>query len=155
MQDLAYIDDLMKLIEDNEIPAPAPIEQRWSASSAAPMSPAHSSVPDDVHSWVGVIMYLPTDDPETRQKITNAFETYSGLCEELLMPVYDAKWHWAKLETAFQWRGKDAGFDRLEWARQYLRDHYDVPRFNHVRRTLDPQNNLGNQWLNEVLPLMR
>lgn len=145
----------MNLIEENKIAAPAPIEQRWSASSSAPLSPAHSSTPSDVHSWVGVIMYMPTDDPETRQQITKAFERYSGLCEEHLMPAYKAKWHWAKLETDFKWESKEPGFDRLEWVKQYLRDHYDVARFNHVRRTLDPQNNLGNKWLNAVLPLMR
>jgi L-galactono-1,4-lactone dehydrogenase len=154
-QDLAYIEDLMNLIEENEIAAPAPIEQRWTASSAAPMSPAHSNVPTDIHSWVGIIMYMPTDVEETRQQITEAFERYSGLCEEKLMPAYGAKWHWAKLETEFKWKRKDDEFVRLEWVRQYLRDHYDVSRFNHVRRTLDPQNNLGNQWLNDVLPLLR
>lgn len=31
----------MNLIEKEGVPAPAPIEQRWTASSSADMSPAH------------------------------------------------------------------------------------------------------------------
>lgn len=41
-----------------QIPAPSPIEQRWTSGSSASMSPA-AGPPDSVHSWVGVIMYLP------------------------------------------------------------------------------------------------
>lgn len=138
--------ELLDLVESTGIPAPAPIEQRWTSSSSAPMSPAYSPNPDDVHSWVGIIMYLPTNDVATRDAITAAFRGYAQMCEEKLMPKYQAKWHWAKLE---------AGGDpkRLAWIRSYLRERYDVDRFNLVRRTLDPENNLGNQWLNAVLPL--
>lgn len=63
--------ELMQSLEENDVPAPGPIEQRWSSSSSADMSPAGS--PGDlsqVHSWVGIIMYLPEDDPELRAKIT-------------------------------------------------------------------------------------
>lgn len=52
MKDLEYIEDLKKLIEKEEIPAPAPIEQRWTQSSKSPMSPASSSAEDDIFSWV-------------------------------------------------------------------------------------------------------
>ena len=52
MKDLEYIEDLKKLIEKEEIPAPAPIEQRWTACSKSPMSPASSSAEDDIFSWV-------------------------------------------------------------------------------------------------------
>lgn len=148
MQDLGYMADVMQLIEREQIAAPAPIEQRWSASSSAPMSPAHSENPSDVHSWVGIIMYLPTEDPKTRQEITDAFAAYAQLCEREVMPKYGAKWHWAKLEP-----GEDA--ERLVRVQEYLKERYDVRRFNHVRHTLDPQNNLGNKWLNAVLPLTR
>lgn len=34
-------DEVMNLIEQEGVPAPAPIEQRWTASSSASMSPAH------------------------------------------------------------------------------------------------------------------
>jgi L-galactono-1,4-lactone dehydrogenase len=146
MQDLEYMLELLDLIERHKIPAPAPIEQRWTCSSSAPMSPAYSQNLNDVHSWVGIIMYLPTDDESTRDAITGAFQKYAELCEQELMAKYKAKWHWAKLEA-----GND--LERLARVRAYLREHYDVDRFNLVRRALDPQNNLGNQWLNSVLPL--
>ena len=52
MKDLDYIEKLLQLIEKEDIPAPAPIEQRWTAHSKSPMSPASSSEEDDVFSWV-------------------------------------------------------------------------------------------------------
>ena len=63
--------DLMAALEEGGVAAPGPIEQRWSASSSADMSPASS--PDNmdvVHSWVGIIMYLPEDEQEQRAQIT-------------------------------------------------------------------------------------
>lgn len=56
MKDLKYIEDVMELIEKEEIPAPAPIEQRWTASSKSLMSPASSSSSDDIFSWVSGIL---------------------------------------------------------------------------------------------------
>jgi L-galactono-1,4-lactone dehydrogenase len=148
LQDLDYMEELLEKIETRGLPAPAPIEQRWTSSSAAPMSPAHSTSPEDMHSWVGVIMYLPTDEPAQRASITEAFEKYAHMCEEEMMGKYGAKWHWAKLEPG----GDD---ERRAWVRKYLAEHYDVGRFNQARRALDPENNLGNDWLNAVLPLTR
>jgi L-galactono-1,4-lactone dehydrogenase len=52
MKDLEYIEELMKLIEKEHVPAPAPIEQRWTAQSKSPMSPASSPNEDDIFSWV-------------------------------------------------------------------------------------------------------
>lgn len=52
MKDLEYIEELKQLIEKEDIPAPAPIEQRWTARSQSPMSPAYSSSEDDIFSWV-------------------------------------------------------------------------------------------------------
>lgn len=52
MKDLEYIEDLKQLIEKEQIPAPAPIEQRWTTSSKSRMSPASSSAEDDIFSWV-------------------------------------------------------------------------------------------------------
>ena len=102
--------DLLALIEASDIPAPSPIEQRWSRRSASPMSPAHSAGEDDLHSWVraslvrlrarppimprprharalpqvGIIMYLPIDRPEARQAITDAFWDYNAVCRRQL-----------------------------------------------------------------------
>lgn len=52
MKDLEYIEELKQLIEKEEIPAPAPIEQRWTASSRSSLSPASSPSGDDIFSWV-------------------------------------------------------------------------------------------------------
>lgn len=52
MKDLEYIEELMQLIEKESVPAPAPIEQRWTACSRSRMSPAYSSADDDIFSWV-------------------------------------------------------------------------------------------------------
>lgn len=52
MKDLQYIEDVKKLIEKEKVPAPAPIEQRWTARSKSPMSPASSPSEDDIFSWV-------------------------------------------------------------------------------------------------------
>ena len=64
--------ELMQQLEADGTPAPAPIEQRWSAASSADMSPvAARSEPDGLHSWVGIIMYLPAEDKQTRKAITD------------------------------------------------------------------------------------
>ncbi|KAI9380139.1 hypothetical protein POPTR_016G040300v4 [Populus trichocarpa] len=52
LKDLEFIEKLKQLIEKEEIPAPAPIEQRWTARSQSSMSPASSSAEDDIFSWV-------------------------------------------------------------------------------------------------------
>ena len=140
--------DLCELLEAHGVAAPAPIEQRWTSSSSAPMSPAHSANPADVHSWVGIIMYLPTEDPATRDAIAAAFREYAALCERSLLPKYGAKWHWAKLEP-----GSDPA--RQRWVQSHLATHYPVDQFATLRHSLDPDNNFGNDWLNAILPLPR
>ena len=112
------------------------------------MSPAHSSVLSDVHSWVGIIMYLPFEDPEKRAAVEKAFKEYAALCEEHLLPKYGAKWHWAKLEPGESRK-------RHEWIQAHLRAHYPVDQLNMLRHSLDPDNNFGNAWLNAILPLPR
>ena len=38
--------------------------------SSSPMSPAYSPVPEDLFSWVGIIMYLPSEDAAVREAIS-------------------------------------------------------------------------------------
>jgi len=52
MKDLEFIEELKQLIEKEEMPPPAPMEQRWTACSQSSMSPASSSAEDDIFSWV-------------------------------------------------------------------------------------------------------
>lgn len=140
----------MQLIEKERLPAPAPIEQRWTSGSSSAMSPASSSSSskdassqDDVTSWVGIIMYLPTDDAQQRQDITAAFKRYTSLVEQQLMAKYNAVWHWAKLELP-------DSKERLEKVRQQLRARYPVDDFNAARAQLDPNNLLSNEWLDAL-----
>lgn len=101
--DVRYTESLMQLIEDENFPAPGPVEQRWSAPSLSPLSPA-SEKPErelaDFYSWVGIIMYLPhsEDDAAKRAKITDAFKRYKRLGEERLWSDVRAVEHWAKIE---------------------------------------------------------
>merc|ERR1712023_346710 len=83
-RDLAFMRDLLKLIEASDLPTPAPIEQRWTRSSRAVMSPAHSQSADDIFCWVGIIMYLPTQVKEERDAITKRFWQYNKLCRDNL-----------------------------------------------------------------------
>lgn len=68
--DLQYMTDLLREIEAGEIPAHTPIEQRWTAGSSSDLSPVSSNTPDSLHSWVGIIMYIPTQDPAQREAIS-------------------------------------------------------------------------------------
>lgn len=47
--DMKFMEDLLNEIELHGIPAPAPIEQRWTSSSSSLMSPAYSPKQDDLH----------------------------------------------------------------------------------------------------------
>mmetsp|Transcript_9296 Transcript_9296/g.29910 ORF Transcript_9296/g.29910 Transcript_9296/m.29910 type:complete len:524 (-) Transcript_9296:110-1681(-) len=143
-RDLQYMTDLLALIEASDIPAPSPIEQRWSRRSASPMSPAHSAGEDDLHSWVGIIMYLPIDRPEARQAITDAFWDYNAVCRRQLWPKYDAHQHWAKIEPPADAAERAA-------VRRRLRDRFPVDEFNAARRELDPKNILSNRLLDALL----
>lgn len=57
MKDITYMEEVMRLIKTEGIPAPSPIEQRWTASSRSPMSPASSTSPDTLYSWVSIAFH--------------------------------------------------------------------------------------------------
>ncbi|KAK9918259.1 hypothetical protein WJX75_002661 [Coccomyxa subellipsoidea] len=142
--DLDFMKDLMREIEEAGVPAPSPIEQRWTASSSASMSPASArGRPDTVHSWVGIIMYLPTEEEAQRQAITDRFFEYCKLVEQKLMPKYDATEHWAKIEVPHL--DRQAAIERI--ARRY-----PVDKFNAARRELDPKNILANDIIDTLMP---
>ena len=97
-KDISFVRRLLQIIESSGIAAPSPIEQRWTARSTAPLSPAYSVNADDVFCCVGVIMYLPpSQTDEQRARIRQQFEAY---CEAMrpLMDEYQATVHWAKVE---------------------------------------------------------
>jgi len=146
MADLAYMEQLLKQIESSDIPAPAPIEQRWTSASASPMSPAFSADPKSVFSWVGVIMYLPTDDAQQRAAITSRFHEYTRMLYTYLVPQYRAVEHWAKIEVPGDVEGREAFQNRLK-------ARYPVAEFNAARRLLDPHNVMANSIIDALFPL--
>jgi L-galactono-1,4-lactone dehydrogenase len=145
--DLGYMRDLLAMVEASDLPAPSPIEQRWSAGSRAPMSPAHSSGEDDLHCWVGIIMYLPEGEAEVdavRARITKRFWEYNDLCRHRLWQPYGAHQHWAKIELP-------ADAADVEVVRRRLRARFPVDELNAARRELDPRNILSNALLDGLL----
>ncbi|CAI9782828.1 unnamed protein product [Fraxinus pennsylvanica] len=146
MKDLEYIEELMQLIEKENIPAPAPIEQRWTACSKSLMSPAYSSSEDDIFSWVGIIMYLPTMDARQRKEITEDFFHYRRLTQTNLWDKYSAYEHWAKIEVP-----KDK--DELAALQARLKKRFPVDSYNQARKDLDPNHILSNNVLEKLFPL--
>ncbi|KAI3667302.1 hypothetical protein L6452_42355 [Arctium lappa] len=146
MKDLKYIEDVVELIEKEEIPAPAPIEQRWTASSRSLMSPASSSSNDDIFSWVGIILYLPTTDARQRKQITEEFFHYRHLTQSRLWDQYSAYEHWAKIEVP-----KDK--TELAALQARLRKRFPIDAFNKARMELDPNRILSNGMLEKMFPL--
>eukprot|EP00250_Pteridium_aquilinum_P001741 c11954_g1_i1 orf=517-2394(-) len=100
-EDLTYMENLLDMIKQNNIPAPAPIEQRWTAGSRSLLSPASNPSKDSLYSWVGIIMYLPTSDEGQRKAITDRFMDYRWAAQRRLWDAYGAFEHWAKIEVSF------------------------------------------------------
>jgi L-galactono-1,4-lactone dehydrogenase len=146
--DLDFVRETLAFIRDAGIAAPAPLEQRWSARSRAPMSPAYSADPDALFSWLGIIMYLPASSgPEaaTRAAVRKAFEAYQAAWMARAGAKVGAAEHWAKIEVP-------ATEAHLMSMRQRLRARYPVERFNAARLELDPHNIMGNELVDALLP---
>ena len=138
--DIAYMDELLKLIGRNKIPAPSPIEQRWTSGSSSSMSPC-AGAPDSLHSWVGIIMYLPEQPGKEplREDVTAVFNgRYKRLVEQRLLERYGAVEHWAKIEL--EGVAKD-----VQARRKRLHSRYPISAFQAARRELDPDNLLGGR----------
>ncbi|XP_050227057.1 L-galactono-1,4-lactone dehydrogenase, mitochondrial [Mercurialis annua] len=146
MKDLEYIEELKQLIEKEQLPAPGPIEQRWTARSQSRMSPASSSAEDDIFSWVGIIMYLPTMDARQRKDITDEFFHYRHLTQAKLWDKYSCYEHWAKIEVP-----KDK--EKLAALQARLRKRFPVDEYNKARKELDPNRILSNNILEKLFPL--
>ena len=148
-KDIKFVQKLLQIVEESGIPAPSPIEQRWTGRSTAPMSPAYSENPDDIFTWVGIIMYLPpSQTKEQREEITAAFNNYTAK----LAPLYEeygAHAHWAKIEVPTE--DCDAeGTPKLDKLRQRVHERYNATQFNSYRRALDPHSVLGNRLVDEI-----
>jgi L-galactono-1,4-lactone dehydrogenase len=134
--DLCFMRELREMIETQRIPAHAPIEQRWTSGSSSSMSPA-AGAPNSLHSWVGIIMYLPTAEEAERAAITKAFTKYGEQEFDQLGDKYELRTHWAKIELP-----EDKA--RREKLRQKIRQHYPVKEFNAARKYMDPYGDFTN-----------
>lgn len=141
--DMEFMTKLLEGIEEEGIPAHSPIEQRWSASSSSLMSPAYGD-PKGLHSWVGIINYLPTDSERQRKEIT---ELFTGQYCDLMRRVgeeYSATSHWAKIE-------RPESIWKLIDLQLFLKQRFPLDQFNSLRAQFDPNNILGNDLLNQIL----
>ncbi|UPR00577.1 galactonolactone dehydrogenase [Chloropicon primus] len=144
--DVDYVRELLEEIEFREIPAPAPIEQRWTASSQAVLSPASSTDPSSIFSWIGIIMYLPLSDLKARAKVTEGFKAYSSLMRSVLEGL-EAQEHWAKIELPSNQEEREDVVKRI--ARRY-----PVEKVRQLRSRFDPKNILGSDMLDELFGLL-
>jgi len=153
LADVNYIAELQALIKQHNVAAPAPIEQRWTASSASPMSPAYSSnsSSEEIFSWVGIIMYLPEEDLEKRKEVTAAFKQYKSLVEKHLLEKYEAVEHWAKIEVPHLQDGRNRDERTVAAMKARLGKRYPLEEFNAARKRLDPKNILGNDLVDSLL----
>lgn len=140
--DLDFMESLYKRIDEENIPAHSPIEQRWTARSTSLMSPASSSNPNQIFSWVGVILYLPTADKKVRTAIQNRFVDFYAMYQDFMKP-FGATEHWAKIEWP-----EDAA-ERQEM-RDRLKKRYPLDKFKKARAELDPHHILSNQIVDEL-----
>ncbi|KAK4533236.1 hypothetical protein CCYA_CCYA16G4118 [Cyanidiococcus yangmingshanensis] len=155
-RDIEYMFRLLRLIQDHQIPAPAPIEQRWTSGSSSLMSPVYRkpgslTADEDIFSWVGIIMYLPTSDEKTRTSISREFWRYKSLCVDLWQE-YDVAEHWAKIEVP------DSLYMEPEHAARYeefvlkrVRDKFPLGEFQRVHNKLDPNRIMTNSLIDKLL----
>lgn len=140
--DIDFVEGLMKRIDAKDIPAHAPIEQRWTSRSSSLMSPAWSSNAAQVFSWVGVILYLPTHVESERQAITERFLEFYAELRDYMVP-YGGTEHWAKLEWP-----SDA--DECQKIRDRLKKRYPLDKFKKARDEVDPHHILSNHIVDEL-----
>uniref|UniRef100_A0A6B2L2Q7 FAD-binding PCMH-type domain-containing protein n=1 Tax=Arcella intermedia TaxID=1963864 RepID=A0A6B2L2Q7_9EUKA len=139
--DIEFVEQVLKVIERNKIPAPSPIEQRWTAASGALFSPAFSTDPKKIFSWVGIIMYLPAaSSVEEMKQIMEQFHTYKKLCRDNIWDNYNAKEHWAKLEMPTDPQEKKRVANRIQ-------SQYDVETWSRTLYLLDPRHKLMNEFV--------
>lgn len=140
--DLDYLEEIKTLIERYQIPAASPIEQRWTARSTSPMSPAFSNNSDDIFSWVGVIMYVTNE--QQAEDIKRKFKQYASIHADLTLR-YNGVFHWAKVDLDFH-----SGTRRLSELKQRYAERFDTISFQKIRGKLDPSNILANSLVDSI-----
>ena len=150
-KDINFVRELLSVIEKEQIPAASPIEQRWTARSTASMSPAFSSDPDDKFCWVGVIMYIPSNQNEAaREDIRKAFVRYCNAIDPIL-EKYKAQIHWAKIELPDKRDTSEEEFESsLSSMRKRLARKYPVRDYCDLKNVLDPEGILSNKIIDNI-----
>eukprot|EP01060_Flectonema_neradi_P026563 TRINITY_DN3564_c0_g1_i1.p1 TRINITY_DN3564_c0_g1~~TRINITY_DN3564_c0_g1_i1.p1 ORF type:complete len:514 (+),score=101.61 TRINITY_DN3564_c0_g1_i1:48-1589(+) len=132
-----YVRELLALLKANpSIPAPSPIETRFTSASSALLSPAYSSDSTSLFTWVGIIMYIPDGE---RDAVTASFERYKQLTNPL-QQKYKATPHWAKIEFSDSFaasRIKSAAAEPLR-------------ELSEARRTYDPNSVLSHSFIDKL-----
>jgi len=143
LADIDYVEEIKRTIEREGIAAASPIEQRWTSRSSSPMSPAYSEQAGDIFSWVGVIMYITSEDraPAIKAKFREYAERHADLTFQ-----YGGVFHWAKVDLDFH-----RGSQRLAALQSQFRKRFDVKGFCEVREALDPNNIFGNKLTDQAL----
>ncbi|KAF1318276.1 Galactonolactone dehydrogenase, partial [Globisporangium splendens] len=140
--ELDFMEKLLARIDAEDIPAHAPIEQRWTARSTSTMSPSSSSNPNQIFSWVGVILYLPTAEENARRAITKRFHEFYEMYRDFMEP-YGATEHWAKIE----WPRDPVERQKM---RERLNRRYPLDKFKKARDEVDPHHILSNHIVDEL-----
>ncbi|CAK9026232.1 unnamed protein product [Durusdinium trenchii] len=142
LKDIKYVQEMKGIIERERIAAASPIEQRWTSRSSSPMSPAYSKEANALFSWVGVIMYITSEDqaPAIKEKFREFAMRHADLTFK-----YDGFFHWGKVDLAFH-KG-----DRRKTLQENIAKKFDVKEFAGLKKELDPHNVLGNDITDAVL----
>lgn len=141
LKDIDFMEELLNIIDDENIPAHAPIEQRWTSTSSSVLSPANGE--SGYICWVGIINYLPDVPGDGDKDITEAFTKYRKSCERRMWSSFGAVEHWAKTEIP-------GDIEDLELLRQRVRSRYNVDRFNSARQRLDPHGIFSNEFVHKI-----
>jgi L-galactono-1,4-lactone dehydrogenase len=116
------------------------------------MSPAYSTNPDEVFSWIGIIMYIPASStPQQRDEIRKQFSKYCSAIQPLL-EEYNAQVHWAKIELPNRNdMTEDEYNNAIDRMRLRLSAKYPLNEFNELMRALDPNQILTNDIIDELI----
>lgn len=142
LKDIRYVKEMKEIIEREQIAAASPIEQRWTSRSRSPMSPAYSTQENALFSWVGVIMYITSE--EQAPAIKEKFRAYAMRHADLTFK-YDGFFHWSKIDLNFH-----AGERRKILKEQFARK-FNVQEFGRLKAELDPNNVLGNAITDAII----
>jgi len=155
-----FMEEILAEIEKTGIAAHSPLEQRWSAASKSPLSPASVVEAPTAYdreralfSWVGVIMYLPSEDMDPtgyrRQFITEAFQGQYCDIVRKIGKKYGTMCHWAKLELPEDAKDDDAEDSVARSVRGRFGPEA-VRAFNEARKKYDPKGLLSSAMIDRV-----